>query len=43
MGKPLTQSRNEISATKGRIKFFLDNVEAVLKDEVVTNKEKVSQ
>jgi len=32
MGKPITQSRNELTALQGRIRFFLDNVD--FKDEV---------
>jgi acyl-CoA reductase-like NAD-dependent aldehyde dehydrogenase len=35
MGKPLTQSRNELGAMAGRIDFFLDETEKVLRDEVV--------
>jgi len=39
MGKPVTQSRNELTALQGRIRFFLDNVEKALADEVVHEKE----
>jgi alcohol dehydrogenase class IV len=39
MGKPITQSRNELTARQGRIRFFLDNVERALADEVVHEKE----
>jgi acyl-CoA reductase-like NAD-dependent aldehyde dehydrogenase len=39
MGKPITQSRNELTALQGRIRFFLDNVEKALADEVVHEKE----
>ncbi|MBI3857527.1 MAG: aldehyde dehydrogenase family protein [Planctomycetes bacterium] len=35
VGKPITQSRNEIEGTLGRIDFFLENVPKVLRDEVV--------
>jgi len=35
MGKPITQSRNEIEGTLGRIDFFLEKVPQVLRDEVV--------
>jgi acyl-CoA reductase-like NAD-dependent aldehyde dehydrogenase len=39
MGKPITQARNELTALQGRIRFFLDNVERALADEVVHEKE----
>jgi acyl-CoA reductase-like NAD-dependent aldehyde dehydrogenase len=39
MGKPITQSRNELTALQGRIRFFLDNVEKALAEEVVHEKE----
>ena len=39
MGKPITQSRNELTALQGRIRFFLDNVDKALADEVVHEKE----
>jgi len=39
MGKPVTQSRNELTALQARIRFFLDNVEEALADEVVHEKE----
>src|SRR5262249_4941397 len=35
MGKPLKQSRNEIIALQSRLRFFVDNVEAAVEDEVV--------
>jgi acyl-CoA reductase-like NAD-dependent aldehyde dehydrogenase len=35
VGKPITQSRNEIEGTLGRIDFFLEKVPEVLRDEVV--------
>lgn len=35
MGKPISQSRNEIKATLTRIDFFLENVSSVLKEEWV--------
>jgi acyl-CoA reductase-like NAD-dependent aldehyde dehydrogenase len=35
MGKPITQSRNELSGVLARIDFFLYNAEAVLGDETV--------
>jgi acyl-CoA reductase-like NAD-dependent aldehyde dehydrogenase len=39
MGKPITQSRNELTALQGRLQFFLDNVERALADEVVHEKD----
>lgn len=35
VGKPISQSRNELSGVLGRIDFFLENTEKVLKEEVV--------
>ena len=35
MGKPITQSKNELSALPARIDFFLENTEATLADETV--------
>lgn len=35
MGKPLQQARNEINGAKGRIKFFTDNSEKWLNDELL--------
>jgi acyl-CoA reductase-like NAD-dependent aldehyde dehydrogenase len=35
MGKPIAQARNEITATSGRLDFFLQQVAAVCADEVV--------
>jgi len=35
MGKPISQSRVEISASPDRIRFFLDHFEQVMKEEVV--------
>lgn len=39
MGKPVTQSRNELTALQGRIRFFLENVERALADEAVHEKD----
>ena len=39
MGKPIRQSRNELTALAGRMQFFLDNVEGALADEDVHRKE----
>ena len=35
MGKPITQSRSEISSARSRIEYFLQNSERVLSDEIV--------
>ena len=39
MGKPITQSRNELTALQSRLRFFLDNVEKAIAEEVVHEKE----
>jgi len=39
MGKPITQSRHELAALQGRLRFFLDNVEKAIAEEVVHEKE----
>jgi len=35
MGKPIRQSRNELTAMQGRIDFFLDHTERAIADEIV--------
>ncbi len=40
MGKPITQSRNELNGLKGRIDFFLENTEKTLYPETVFSEEK---
>jgi acyl-CoA reductase-like NAD-dependent aldehyde dehydrogenase len=35
MGKPIRQSRNELTAMQGRIDFFLENTERAIADDVV--------
>jgi acyl-CoA reductase-like NAD-dependent aldehyde dehydrogenase len=35
MGKPIRQSRNELTAMQGRIDFFLEHTESAITDEVV--------
>jgi acyl-CoA reductase-like NAD-dependent aldehyde dehydrogenase len=35
VGKPIRQSRNELTAMQGRIAFFLERTEAAIEDEVV--------
>jgi acyl-CoA reductase-like NAD-dependent aldehyde dehydrogenase len=40
MGKPITQSRNEIKGTQGRIDFFLSKVDEVLAEEMAGADEK---
>src|SRR5262245_27200289 len=37
MGKPITQSKNELSAMPNRIDFFLENTKATLRDETVVS------
>ncbi|HEX4922705.1 MAG TPA: aldehyde dehydrogenase family protein [Bdellovibrionales bacterium] len=37
VGKPITQSNNELNGLIGRLNFFLDNTESVLKEEKVFN------
>jgi len=39
MGKPITQSRHELTALQTRLRFFLDNVEKAIAEEVVHEKE----
>jgi len=39
MGKPITQSRNELEATPGRIDFFLEATPSVLREETVLKRE----
>ncbi len=39
MGKPITQSGNELDATPGRIDFFLETTPSVLRDETVLRRE----
>lgn len=39
VGKPITQSRNELRALGGRIQFFLERTEAELADEILLTKE----
>jgi acyl-CoA reductase-like NAD-dependent aldehyde dehydrogenase len=43
MGKPITQARAEITATQGRIDFFLTHSGAVLADEVVHDAAEMSE
>jgi acyl-CoA reductase-like NAD-dependent aldehyde dehydrogenase len=39
MGKPITQSRNELEATPARIDFFLETTPSVLREETVLQRE----
>ena len=39
MGKPITQSGNEVEATPGRIDFFLETTPSVLREETVLRRE----
>ena len=39
MGKPLQQARNEVNGAKSRIKYFVENSQKYLKDEIMTRQE----
>lgn len=43
MGKPITQSRNELKAMRGRIEFFLENAARALADDVVLHSENMDE
>jgi acyl-CoA reductase-like NAD-dependent aldehyde dehydrogenase len=43
MGKPITQSRNELEATPGRLDFFLETTPGVLRDETVLRREELEE
>lgn len=43
MGKPLQQARNEVNGVRGRIKFFVENSQKYLKDEVMTKQEGLTE
>ncbi len=43
MGKPITQSRNEIGATPDRVRFFTENVERAVGAERVLESEKLTE
>ncbi|CAH0995866.1 Succinate-semialdehyde dehydrogenase [NADP(+)] [Emticicia aquatica] len=43
MGKPLQQARNEVNGARGRIKYFLENSQKYLKDEIVTRQEGLTE
>ncbi|WP_435356662.1 aldehyde dehydrogenase family protein [Emticicia sp. SJ17W-69] len=43
MGKPLQQARNEINGAKGRIKYFVENSQKYLKDEIMTRQEGLTE
>lgn len=43
MGKPLQQARNEVNGARGRIKFFVENSQKYLKDEVMTKQEGLTE
>jgi acyl-CoA reductase-like NAD-dependent aldehyde dehydrogenase len=43
MGKPIKQSGNELTAMPGRIDFFLQHTEEVLRDEVVLTEAKLEE
>jgi acyl-CoA reductase-like NAD-dependent aldehyde dehydrogenase len=39
MGKPLQQARNEVNGARVRIKYFVENSQKYLKDEIITRQE----
>ena len=43
MGKPLQQARNEVNGARGRIKYFVENSQKYLKDEIMTRKEGLTE
>ncbi|AFK02012.1 Aldehyde Dehydrogenase [Emticicia oligotrophica DSM 17448] len=43
MGKPIQQARNEVNGARGRIKFFVENSQKYLKDEVMTKQEGLTE
>ena len=43
MGKPLQQARNEVNGARGRIKYFVENSQKYLKDEIVTRQEGLTE
>jgi acyl-CoA reductase-like NAD-dependent aldehyde dehydrogenase len=43
MGKPLQQARNEVNGARGRIKYFVENSQKYLKDEVMTRQEGLTE
>ena len=43
MGKPLQQARNEINGARERIKYFIENSQKYLKDEIVTRQEGLTE
>jgi acyl-CoA reductase-like NAD-dependent aldehyde dehydrogenase len=43
MGKPISQSTGEVKSTRNRVQFFLDNIQAVMKEEVVNNSPQLTE
>lgn len=43
MGKPLQQARNEVNGARARIKYFVENSQKYLKDEVVTRQDNLTE
>jgi acyl-CoA reductase-like NAD-dependent aldehyde dehydrogenase len=43
MGKPLQQARNEVNGARGRIKYFVENSQKYLKDEIMTKQEGLTE
>lgn len=43
MGKPLQQARNEVNGARVRIKYFVENSQKYLKDEIMTRQEGLTE
>lgn len=43
MGKPLQQARNEVNGARGRIKYFVENSQKYLKDEIATRQDNLTE
>jgi acyl-CoA reductase-like NAD-dependent aldehyde dehydrogenase len=43
MGKPLQQARNEVNGARARIKYFVENSQKYLKDEIVTRQDNLTE
>lgn len=43
MGKPLQQARNEVNGARGRIKYFVENSQKYLEDEIATRQDNLTE
>lgn len=43
MGKPLQQARNEVNGARARIKYFVENSQKYLKDEIATRQDNLTE